>query len=99
MAVELIVSPEAESDISEAYGWYERQRPGLGEDFLRRVDACVQAVWRSPEIYPSVKGGYRRALVRKFPFTVFFLADANAVTIYCIFHTSRDPDKWRQRLP
>jgi hypothetical protein len=21
------------------------------------------------------------------------------VIVYCIFHTSRDPEKWRQRLP
>ena len=33
MAVDLILSPEAEQDIDEAYVWYERQRAGLGEDF------------------------------------------------------------------
>ena len=22
-----------------------------------------------------------------------------AVTVYCVFHTSRDPRKWRERLP
>jgi plasmid stabilization system protein ParE len=32
MAVELILSPEAEQDILEAYGWYEHQRAGLGEE-------------------------------------------------------------------
>jgi hypothetical protein len=21
-----------------------------------------------------------------------------AVTVYCVFHTARDPEKWRQRL-
>jgi len=33
MAAKLIFVPEAEQDISEAYGWYEEQRVGLGEEF------------------------------------------------------------------
>jgi hypothetical protein len=42
MAVELIFAPEAEQDIAEAYAWYEGRRPGLGEEFLRCLDARVQ---------------------------------------------------------
>jgi hypothetical protein len=32
MAAELIIAPEAEQDIAEAYDWYESRRVGLGED-------------------------------------------------------------------
>ena len=42
MAAKLIVAPEAELDLCEAYVWYERQRIGLGEDFLSSVDVCIQ---------------------------------------------------------
>ena len=31
MAAKLILAPEAELDITEAYVWYEQQRSGLGE--------------------------------------------------------------------
>jgi hypothetical protein len=34
MAAELILAPEAEQDIAQAYAWYESQRPGRGEEFL-----------------------------------------------------------------
>ena len=51
MAAELIIAPEAEQDIDEAYGWYECQRAGLGEEFLNCVDACVQAICRTPEMH------------------------------------------------
>ena len=46
MAAELLIAPEAAQDIDEAYGWYECQRAGLGEEFLHCVDACVQAICR-----------------------------------------------------
>jgi hypothetical protein len=36
MPVELIIAPEAELDIAEAYMWYEVRRSGLGEEFLSR---------------------------------------------------------------
>ena len=30
MAAELIIAPEAQQDVDEAYSWYEDRRPGLG---------------------------------------------------------------------
>jgi hypothetical protein len=47
MAAEIIIAPEAEQDILEAYGWYEGRRTGLGEDFLSCVEACIQALGRT----------------------------------------------------
>jgi plasmid stabilization system protein ParE len=98
MAAELVIAPEAELDLLQAYGWYEDQRVGLGEAFLSKVDACIQSVRRSPEIHAPVLNNYRRALVRRFPFTVFYEYENETVTVDCVFHTSRDPDKWRRRL-
>jgi plasmid stabilization system protein ParE len=99
MAAELILAPEAEQDIAEAYGWYEGQRVGLGEEFLSRVDACIQGILRNPERHRVVHENYRRGLLRRFPYAVFYEHAAGVVTVYCVFHTSRDPEKWRRRLP
>lgn len=99
MAAELIVAPEAEQDLAEAYAWYEGQRFGLGEEFLSCVDGCIEAFRRTPEMHAEFYEGYRRALVRRFPYAVFYESAEDTVTVYCVFHTSRDPEKWRQRLP
>lgn len=99
MAAKLIVAPEAEHDIDEAYGWYEGQRLGLGEEFLSCLDARIQAICRTPEVYAKVHKDYRRGLVRRFPYAVFYEHAGGTVTIHGVFHTSRNPDKWRQRLP
>ena len=101
MAAELVVAEEAEQDVAEGYSYYERQRVGLGEDFLARVDACIQGILRAPKVGACFLGDYRRALVRKFPYAVYYVYDdANdRVMVYCVFHTSRDPNKLRERLP
>jgi plasmid stabilization system protein ParE len=98
MAVELVIAPEAELDIEQAYIWYEGRRAGLGEEFLTSVDACLESIRRRPEMYPVVHEDYRRSLIRRFPYAVFYEHSETTVTIYAVFHTSRDPDKWRQRL-
>jgi hypothetical protein len=64
MPVELVIAPEAELDIAEAYAWYEGRRVGLGEEFLSSVDACIEGIRRRPAMYPVVHEGYRRALTR-----------------------------------
>jgi hypothetical protein len=71
----------------------------LGEEFLSCVDACLEAIRRTPEMHAIVHESYRRGLVRRFPYAVFYEYTADTVTVYGIFHTSRNPDKWRQRLP
>jgi plasmid stabilization system protein ParE len=99
MPAKLVVAPEAELDIAEAYVWYERRRTGLGEEFLSSVDACIEGIRRQPEMYPLVHETYRRSLIRRFPYAVFYEYAEWTVTVYSVFHTSRDPEKWRQRLP
>ena len=98
MAAEVVLAPEAERDIGEAYGWYESRRPGFGEEFLGCVDACIQRIRRMPELYAKVHEDYRRALIRRFPYAVFYEYADGKATVYCVFHTSRDPEKWRERL-
>jgi plasmid stabilization system protein ParE len=98
MTVELIFASEAQEDLAEAYRWYEDRRSGLGEEFLACVDASIQTMCRIPELHPIIHENYRRALVRRFPYAVFYEYFEGQIFVYSIFHTSRDPQKWRNRL-
>jgi plasmid stabilization system protein ParE len=98
MVAELIIAPEAQQDADEAYCWYEFRRPGLGEEFLYCVDACIQVICRMPELHAKVHEEYRRALVRRFPYAIFYEYFSGKVTVYSIFHASQNPQKWRTRL-
>jgi plasmid stabilization system protein ParE len=98
MTVKLVIAPEAYQDLDEAYSWYEVHRSGLGEEFLGCVDAALQAICRMPELHPKVHEEYRRALVRRFPYAVFYEFAEGKVIVYSIFHASQNPDKWRNRL-
>ncbi len=49
-------------------------------------------------MYTTVFENYRRGLVRRFPYAIFYECIEDRVTVYSVFHTARDPEKWRERL-
>ena len=93
----VIISTEAESDLTHAYLWYEKQVEGLGSGFLLCVDACIRNIARSPKTYQKVHKNIRRALIRKFPYGIFFIEQMDHIRIIAVFHASRDPSGWQSR--
>lgn len=54
MKYRLIIRRKAEADIEASYTWYEDQSGGLGNEFLRTLDAALVSIERSPLAYPIV---------------------------------------------
>jgi len=93
----LVLQPEAEEDIRDARRWYESQVPGLGDDFLRAVEARLTRIERTPELYAVVDEETRRARVRRFPFAIYYEIEEEQVIIYAVWHHRRDPHGWQRR--
>jgi plasmid stabilization system protein ParE len=51
MNYKLIIRPEAELDLEEAFVWYESQDIGLGSEFVRAIDNCISMIGRNPLSY------------------------------------------------
>jgi plasmid stabilization system protein ParE len=90
----IIFRPAADQDIDAAFDWYERQQNGLGEQFLRSVGVTVELIRTHPEMYPVVRGSIRRAVLRRFPYLLFYVVEPTRVVVIGCLHASRDPDTW-----
>ena len=97
MKQKLIIRPEAESDLQEAYTWYEDQSKGLGADFILCVDAALSLIQRSPELYVQVHKNIRRALTRRFPYGIFYIAEVDKIIVLAVLHVKRNPKHWQKR--
>ena len=95
----IIIRPEAEAELAEAYAWYGQQRPSLGDEFLLRLDACLSTIQSNPVLHPIVHRDIRRALLRRFPYGVFYVLGEDRITVLAILHLSRDPTRWMDRSP
>ena len=98
MSHRLTIRPEAEVDAAEAFDWYEEQVSGLGSDFLLCLDTALNEIRRNPLLYPKVHREARRALIRRFPYQIFYVHDNNGITVISVFHAKRNPKIWKKRL-
>jgi plasmid stabilization system protein ParE len=97
MTYQVIVRPEAAREIQEAFDWYEERSEGLGLEFLRAADACLSVVRRNPEAFPVVHEQVRRALLRRFPYTLFYAVREGTISVIACFHIKRSPADWQRR--
>lgn len=97
MKYPIIFRSQAKKEIETAYQWYEERRNGLGEDFLLCVEEVIEKISRSPHLYPTVYKNICRALVRRFPYSIFYIKHEDRIIILAVFHEKRDPKEWQKR--
>lgn len=97
MAYDVTVRPEAAREIQEAFDWYEGRGEGLGLEFLRAADACLSSVRRNPSAFQPVHEHVRRAILRKFPYALFYLIADDTIVVIACFHVRRSPADWQRR--
>jgi plasmid stabilization system protein ParE len=97
MIFSLVIRPEAEQDLNEAYRWYDQQLDGLGREFIICIDAALSVIQRTPKIFPKIHKDIRRALIRRFPYGIFYILAQDKVIVLALLHTSRDPRRFKSR--
>jgi toxin ParE1/3/4 len=100
--VTLLLRPDAAAEMDEAADWYDRQRDGLGDEFLDEVKATFKVIEGDPLRYALYEGRrlkkpVRRALVKRFPYVVSFEVLGDTTLILSVFHGHRRPGYWKNR--
>lgn len=90
-------TPEADAELAEARQWYARQHENLDIEFMQRIDESLSRIARNPNLYPIVYRALRRAIVRRFPFAVFYEVIGDEIQVIAVFHSRRDPERWKSR--
>jgi len=93
----LVFRPAALKEIHKAAEWYEKRGPGLTAEFLRAVDAAVASVRRNPDQYPVVHKEMRRALLRRFPYSLIYTVSEEELIVLACAHWRQRPSRWQNR--
>jgi plasmid stabilization system protein ParE len=92
-------TPSARAELIDAQAWYENEAPGLGRRFRAAVHAVIERMSANPRQFPAVYKSIRRALLRRFPYALMFVIEADdTLTVIACFHGSRDPARWQERV-
>ena len=94
----VIFTQAARWELIEAQDWYEGEAPGLGRHFREAIDALTERMSANPRQFPVVLKDVRRALLRRFPYSLFFLIEGETLLVIACFHASREPAQWQKRI-
>ncbi len=94
----LIYDPLALFEIRDAASYYEECREGLGRAFLVEIERDTQRLAANPLLYRSIGGGFRRCLVKRFPYGIIYRIDNDTIFIAAVMHLKREPGYWKKRL-
>ncbi len=98
MTYELSFLPEIEEDLVVGYLWYEDKSLGLGDEFLRTFYARANELAHNALLYQKVYGEFRRSLLRRFPYAIYFRLEKDAVVVFGLFHCAINPNTIQVQL-
>jgi len=91
--MKIIYTGRAKFETESAFSWYERQRPGLGFEFLDCLEVAIRHIISFPESCQVVHSCFRRCVIRRFPFSIFFTIEAEGIVVHAVFDNRQDPKK------
>jgi plasmid stabilization system protein ParE len=94
----VVFLPEARTEFDDDANWYENRQAGLGAKFTLAVNSVLERIARSPQAHAVILEDVRKAVVSGFPYCVYYREDGGNLVILSVFHTSRDPKEWQERV-
>lgn len=89
---------EAKHDVQQAYYYYEECSKGLGDEFIRSLDATFSLIQRNPEIFQTIHKNLRRGLIRRFPYGIFYIVEEKRIVIIAVMHLKRNIKHVKDRI-
>ena len=97
MSLPVLWSDEAKAEFYGAEQWYAEVSGQLSKRFVQAVEDTVQLIAESPLRFPVVHRGRRRALVKRFPYSLFYQVEPDRILLIACFHGKRNPRRWQKR--
>jgi toxin ParE1/3/4 len=91
MSFRIVIREPAERDMAEASAWYEARSRGLGARFILSIEASLARISRNPEASTLCFERFRRVLVRRFPYGIFYLVESQRIIVLAVLHLHQNP--------
>ena len=76
---------------------YEGEAASLGREFLDAVGVALGRIEDDPHRFSVVHGEKHRALLKRFPYGLYFRVETTSVVVVGCFHGHRSPRAWESR--
>lgn len=97
MSLPLVIGPEAEADIHDAYKSLQDARSGLGERFVSAAVEAFERIEATPQVYGCIWKDVRAVRLKKLRYLVYYVILDDRIEILAVLHGARDPSIWKSR--
>lgn len=89
--------PGAVADLIHAAEWYDDKEPGLGDEFVKEVNAVIKTLPENAFLYSIRFADVRCVRLRRFKeFGIYYFIADEQVIILSVFHAKKHP-LWLKR--
>lgn len=88
----------AQSELDDAFAWYDSQSSGLGTQFLDNIDRAIRRIAAYPLSSVEIEQDLRRCLLSRFPYGIIYGIDSETVIVVAVAHLHREPRYWIDRM-
>jgi hypothetical protein len=85
-------------EYDKALLWYARRSLLAPFNFEAEVDSMVERIVASPLTFPVIYRNKRKAVLRRFPFSLVFEHRSDSIIVFAIAHSKRKTAYWRKRI-
>ena len=93
----VVISDQAELDITESFNWYRERSADAADAFGREVVEGIERIARTPFTWKEDDQGNRRIVLRRFPFSVVYEVTHEAVIVMAVAHHRKLPRYWANK--
>ncbi len=98
MSLSVVFRRIAKREFDDAISWYQDRREGLGREFSVAVEQLLGRIALSPNQFACVRGDVRRAVLQRFPYSIYFIVEDDRIVVLAIFHARRAPNQLEDRF-
>ncbi len=90
--------PPAENEYLEAVRYYDGEREGLGDYFVRDVEEAISRICRNPLAWGKLSPHTRRCLTHHFHYGIIYALHDEKIFIFAVMDLRRKPGYWKGRV-
>jgi len=95
---EILFIPPSDKELEDAIKYYNNQLSGLGSQFYQELMEAIEVIQKYPSAWKKVGEHTHKLLLKRFPYLVLYIPEANKILITAIAHQHRRPEYYIERI-
>lgn len=92
------LSAEAEQDLVNGFEFYESQELSLGRYFLSSLSSDIDSLMVNAGVHQKFQRKFFILNSKRFPYHIYYLFNADTITVVAILDMRQDPESITQRF-